>query len=189
MPFKRSVQIIESEAGWGQKVDETLYFDSTEEAEKYVKDYNDKHNTAKRTPDWYMVAVLGSIVEVPEKPKIDIKALFNKEKDDHIKGIIKIQDRLKQNIEKTICQPDISQDLLSDIIWDVIELTEYSSMPWEILSASSVNLYHPNAIYAVLHAAYPRRIRCNNWVNIISLVRNVLTNRDVSTKELEGLDD
>lgn len=56
---KTSVQIIESEAGWGQRVDQTLKFDSYEEAEKYVREYNTKHNPVRNfTPDWYMYAHL-----------------------------------------------------------------------------------------------------------------------------------
>lgn len=56
---KVKVFIIESEAGWGQRVDETLKFDTKEEAEKYCKDYNQKYNPPKKeTPDWYMYAIL-----------------------------------------------------------------------------------------------------------------------------------
>ena len=53
------VDIIESEAGWGQKIDETIQFDKLEEAEKFVYDYNQKYNPPKEnTPSWYMIAVL-----------------------------------------------------------------------------------------------------------------------------------
>jgi len=50
------VDIIESERGWGSKVDETLYFDNQAEAVKYAEDYNKKYNTATEVPDWYMYA-------------------------------------------------------------------------------------------------------------------------------------
>lgn len=50
------VDIIESERGWGSKIDETLYFDNEEEAKKYVKDYNEKYNSQEEVPDWYMIA-------------------------------------------------------------------------------------------------------------------------------------
>ena len=50
------VDIIESERGWGTKIDETKYFDNEAEARKYVKDYNDKYNTSDTVPDWYMAA-------------------------------------------------------------------------------------------------------------------------------------
>jgi hypothetical protein len=50
------VNIIESERGWGSKIDETLYFDNEEEARQYAIDYNNKYNTATEVPDWYMVA-------------------------------------------------------------------------------------------------------------------------------------
>ncbi len=50
------VDIIESERGWGSKIDETIYFDNELEARLYVKTYNDKYNPPGPTPDWYMVA-------------------------------------------------------------------------------------------------------------------------------------
>jgi hypothetical protein len=49
------VDIIESERGWGQKLDEVKYFDNEKEAKDFVSKYNSK-NTSKHTPDWYMVA-------------------------------------------------------------------------------------------------------------------------------------
>ncbi len=58
-PTKTTVQIIESERGWGQKVDETLVFDKVEDAKEYVRLYNELYNPpCADTPDWYMVAVL-----------------------------------------------------------------------------------------------------------------------------------
>lgn len=51
------VDIYESERGWGGRVDESLYFDTFEEADKYKTDYNDKHNPPGPVPDWYMVAL------------------------------------------------------------------------------------------------------------------------------------
>lgn len=50
------VDIIESERGWGSKIDESIYFDNELEARLYVKTYNDKYNTATEVPDWYMRA-------------------------------------------------------------------------------------------------------------------------------------
>lgn len=56
-PNKWYVNIIESEAGWGQKVDDCLEFNTYEEAAKYVKEYNEKYNPPVKTvPDWYMYA-------------------------------------------------------------------------------------------------------------------------------------
>lgn len=52
---KYLVDIIESERGWGQKVDETLEFDTEEEAKEYCRKYNSK-NTEASAPDWYMRA-------------------------------------------------------------------------------------------------------------------------------------
>ena len=50
------VVIIESERGWGQKVDETIYYDNEAEAKQFVKDYNEKYNPPGPAPDWYMMA-------------------------------------------------------------------------------------------------------------------------------------
>jgi hypothetical protein len=49
------VDIIESERGWGQKVDETIYFDNEAEALEYCRNFNSR-NTAAVAPDWYMRA-------------------------------------------------------------------------------------------------------------------------------------
>lgn len=53
--YRWSVDIIESERGWGQKVEDTVFFDSEEEAKAYVKNYN-KDNNLPYVPDWYMYA-------------------------------------------------------------------------------------------------------------------------------------
>jgi hypothetical protein len=46
---------MEYERGWGQKVDETIYFDNEAEARKYCEDFNAR-NTEAVAPDWYMRA-------------------------------------------------------------------------------------------------------------------------------------
>lgn len=51
------VLIIESERGWGQKVDEVKEFPDYAEAEKFCREYNSKHNPPMAmAPDWYMYA-------------------------------------------------------------------------------------------------------------------------------------
>lgn len=50
------VDIIESERGWGSKIDDTIYFDNEREAVTYVQEYNDKYNPPGPAPDWYMIA-------------------------------------------------------------------------------------------------------------------------------------
>lgn len=58
-PKKVKVEIIESEKGWGQKIDEIMEFDSKEEAENFCRDYNNKYNPPRDTvPEWYMYARL-----------------------------------------------------------------------------------------------------------------------------------
>jgi hypothetical protein len=53
------VLIIESERGWGQKVEETKEFTTEAEAIQFCKDYNNKYNPPrKEAPDWYMYARL-----------------------------------------------------------------------------------------------------------------------------------
>lgn len=53
--FLFKVEIIESEEGWGSKVDELKYFDNEKEAKEFVKNYN-KENNKKTVPGWYMYA-------------------------------------------------------------------------------------------------------------------------------------
>lgn len=60
MPKFKAV-IIESERGWGSKIDERLEFDTEQERDEYVEAYNRKHNpemyeVGHRVPDWYMIA-------------------------------------------------------------------------------------------------------------------------------------
>ena len=49
------VQIIESERGWGSKVDETKVFNNLADAEAFVDGFNSK-NDKDSVPDWYMYA-------------------------------------------------------------------------------------------------------------------------------------
>lgn len=49
------VDEIESERGWGSKVDDVSWFRTKEEAEAYIKKFNSR-NTAATAPDWYMRA-------------------------------------------------------------------------------------------------------------------------------------
>lgn len=53
--METKVQIIESEAGWGQRVDEIKTFPTRLEAENFVKEFN-QHNNLKQVPTWYMYA-------------------------------------------------------------------------------------------------------------------------------------
>ena len=48
-----AVDIIESERGWGSKVDERKYFPSYEDAYKFMVEFNRKNNLSE-VPDWYM---------------------------------------------------------------------------------------------------------------------------------------
>ena len=50
------VVIIESERGWGQKIDEVKYFDNETEARQFVTNYNNEYNPPGPAPDWYMMA-------------------------------------------------------------------------------------------------------------------------------------
>ena len=49
------VEIIESEAGWGQKVDDVKEFDTHEKAAAFVEEFN-SFNDKSEVPDWYMYA-------------------------------------------------------------------------------------------------------------------------------------
>lgn len=50
------VYIIESEAGWGQRVDEVKEFPNAKKAEAFCRKYNRKYNPSGPTPSWYMYA-------------------------------------------------------------------------------------------------------------------------------------
>lgn len=53
--MKFTVNIIESERGWGQRVDDVKEFTSADEAYKFVEEFNARNNS-DCTPDWYMYA-------------------------------------------------------------------------------------------------------------------------------------
>lgn len=53
------VFIIESERGWGQRVDKVIEFPTREQAEEYCTAYNDEFNPPmERVTDWYMYATV-----------------------------------------------------------------------------------------------------------------------------------
>jgi hypothetical protein len=56
------VDIIESERGWGQKIDDTKYFETLAEAQEFTSSYNATHNTQSTVPDWYMYAESPTLV-------------------------------------------------------------------------------------------------------------------------------
>lgn len=62
--YRWRVYIIESERGWGQKVDDVKFFDTENEATIFVKNYNKKNNLPS-VPDWYMYA------DSPKKVMVD----------------------------------------------------------------------------------------------------------------------
>jgi len=51
--------IIESERGWGRKIDEVKEFDTEQMRDDFIKEYNSM-NPPGPAPDWYMVAQKGS---------------------------------------------------------------------------------------------------------------------------------
>lgn len=52
------VPMFESEKGWGAKVDGYAGpFADKDAAEAFRADYNVKHNSAEKVPDWYIVAI------------------------------------------------------------------------------------------------------------------------------------
>jgi hypothetical protein len=68
MPYL--VNIIESERGWGRRVDSERIFATRAAAEKFIAEYNSQ-NTASSAPDWYMQAEFEGETtrKVTEKPK------------------------------------------------------------------------------------------------------------------------
>ena len=47
--------IWEFERGWGSRLDEVKVFDTIEERDAFVTEFNSR-NTSPTVPDWYMVA-------------------------------------------------------------------------------------------------------------------------------------
>ena len=47
------IAVIESEAGWGRKIDDYMVCLSIEDAKTFEKDFNSE-NKASSTPKWYM---------------------------------------------------------------------------------------------------------------------------------------
>lgn len=51
------VPMLESEKGWGSKIDGYAGpFPDQASAKEFQVSYNDKHNSAKTVPDWYISA-------------------------------------------------------------------------------------------------------------------------------------
>lgn len=49
------VPVIESERGWGSKIDDYMVCNTEDDAKVFVHDFNSR-NTEKTTPEWYMYA-------------------------------------------------------------------------------------------------------------------------------------
>lgn len=55
---KYVVPMLESERGWGSKIDGYAGpFDTLVQASQFTVDYNKKNNNEAFTPDWYIVAL------------------------------------------------------------------------------------------------------------------------------------
>ena len=50
------VDMLESEAGWGSRIDEVFYYKNQEDALEFVNRYNAEYNNQKTTPSWYIMA-------------------------------------------------------------------------------------------------------------------------------------
>ena len=55
---KYTAVIIESERGWGQKIDEVKEFDTEKQRDDFIVEFNG-HNPDGPAPDWYMRAEKG----------------------------------------------------------------------------------------------------------------------------------
>jgi hypothetical protein len=56
------IAVIESEAGWGRKIDDWMVCLSIEDAKAFEKEFNSE-NTQSSAPDWYMY-VEGEIMPI-----------------------------------------------------------------------------------------------------------------------------
>jgi hypothetical protein len=57
-PQRVKVIVEEYERGWGSRVNGRLYFDTPDEADAYVQEFNLKNlqEPGQAVPDWYMIA-------------------------------------------------------------------------------------------------------------------------------------
>lgn len=53
--FAFSVTVIESERGWGSKVDDHMICLTSQDADKFIFEFN-SYNRSVSAPDWYMQA-------------------------------------------------------------------------------------------------------------------------------------
>jgi hypothetical protein len=63
--------LIESERGWGQRIDEVREFKTEKARDSFIKKFNSKNNEPV-TPDWYMYAEKGKDIvrrRSPAKPR------------------------------------------------------------------------------------------------------------------------
>lgn len=54
--YRWRVDVIETERGWGSRVEDTKYFDTEKKAKAWADAYNKKYNNEKVVPAWYMYA-------------------------------------------------------------------------------------------------------------------------------------
>jgi hypothetical protein len=52
---KFKAAVFEFERGWGSKLDYVKEFDTVEERDQFIREFNSE-NTAPTAPDWYMTA-------------------------------------------------------------------------------------------------------------------------------------
>lgn len=182
MAYKRQLLLIESERGWGSKVDEILYFDNDQLANDYIKEFNSK-NSANSAPDWYMRAELGSIVDVVEPPKevIDYDKLFIEEKVRCIADANNAKKYLTDTINelnKTAKITQVGLELLIIATNEVIRYKEYEYFVG-ILADHKIRTYKPEVIICLTKALYPIRIKLNkngNWIDILFNAKMALRN-------------
>jgi len=65
--IKFTAYIVESERGWGRRIDEVREFDTQKERDAFIREYN-SHNppaVGGRAPDWYMQAEIGPDKVIP----------------------------------------------------------------------------------------------------------------------------
>ena len=67
------VRWTEYERGWGQRPDGVSYHKTRESAEKYVSDYDKKHNNENSVPDCYTKGSSPTLVEVSKKIYDEVK--------------------------------------------------------------------------------------------------------------------
>lgn len=118
---KYQVNMVESEAGWGSRIDEKKYFDEDQQAKDFVREYNQQYNNQSTVPDWYLKAeYVGEVI-------VDAEEADNFYKWSHFSVV-------RESIEKlrSILQPHAHLSALRPTVMHptIADMNSYAGQQW-----------------------------------------------------------